>query len=135
MNMAERYISPIDVRQWLENGRAVEQWLSVRADGDDRVIKWVCIHRERRGGYGTTLFEIYDQGNESFIDIYEFQSYDPDEPYGLMKTFDDWESALAHAVTELGANPERFVSDGVIQDEYKDFITREGILPANEAEE
>jgi hypothetical protein len=131
MNMAKRYLSQIEIKHWLENGRPVEQWLSAQPDGNDRVIKWVRIHKERRGGYGTTFFEIYDQGNESFIDVYEFQSYDPDEPYGLMKIFDDWESALSYATTELGANPERFVSDGVIQNEYKDFIILEGVLPAN----
>ncbi len=132
--MTERYLSQFDVHQKLKNGRTIEQWLSVRDDGDDRVIKRISIHRERHGEYAATLFETYDQGNQSFIDVYEFQSIEPDEPYGLMKAFDDWESALAYVTTELGANPDRFVSEGMIQDEYKDFIAREGVLPGNQVE-
>jgi hypothetical protein len=129
--MAERYLTPADLRQWLENGRAVEQWLDTRIDGSDRLIKWLRIHKDRRGGYEVTRFEVYDQGNESFIDIYEFSSYEPDEPFGSSQKFEDWEQALEYAVTEGGANPNRFVSDGVIQNEYADFIKLSGVWPSN----
>jgi hypothetical protein len=41
--------------------------------------------------------------------------------------FDDWELALTYALSELGAKPDRFVSSGIIQSEYADFLGREGM--------
>jgi hypothetical protein len=41
-----------------------------------------------------TVFEVFDDGNESFFDVYEFTAFDPDEPAGR----------------------------GLIQDEYADYL-------------
>ena len=129
--MKGSHLSSVEAQRHLDMGQPIEQWLSSRPDGDDRLIKWLRIHKERDGGYCATNFDVYDQGNEAFIDVYEFQSYIPDEPYGISKSFQDWESAFDYALTELGADPEKFVGDGGIQGEYVDFIRREGVLPAN----
>jgi hypothetical protein len=35
--------------------------------------------------------ESFDDGNKDFIDLYEFSTIDPDEPYGVIITFDSVE--------------------------------------------
>lgn len=121
-----RYLSFSDAHQRLESGCAIEQWLQAVRDGDDRLIKWLRIHVERPGEFGVTLLTVYDQGDDEYLDVGDFQPYFPDEPFGVMTIFKTPEAAIAFAVHNLGAKPEKFVNDGLIQKEYADFIRVNG---------
>lgn len=121
-----RFLSEGDVQLALRQGRAVEQWLGDRVDGDDRLIKWIRVHSEAPGKFTVTLFDVFDEGTDEFQDVYEFRSFDPDEPYGTAKDFPDESEAISYAVQALGASTARFVNGGMIQDEYRDFITKSG---------
>ena len=124
-----RYLTYSEALSAVRNGRAVEQWLRGRDDGDDRIIEWLRIHRERVDEFCVAHITVFDQGSIDFIDMGEFQSYDPDVPFGETSSFSDPGDALAFAVEELGAVPERFVNSGMVQAEYDDYIAEHGYLP------
>jgi hypothetical protein len=123
-----RYLSYSEALSAVRNGRAVEQLLRIRFDGDDRIIERLRIHRERVDEFCVAHITAFDEGSVDFIDIGEFQSCDPDVPFGERSSFSDPGDALAFAVEELGALPERFVNSGMAQAEYDDFIAEHGYL-------
>jgi len=114
------YLTHDQLEMALSGRRAVEQWLGVREDGGRRVIRWVRIEPRKAGGYVVRIREVFDTGNDHFFDVSEFEPIDLDEPEGIVKNFDDWQSALAHA-SSLGAAKDRFFPHGRIQDVYRDF--------------
>lgn len=129
--MGRRHLTLVEVHEALRNGRAVEQWLKHWIEGEERLIRWLRIHADPREGYGLTLLDVIDEGSDGFLDINEFHSVDPDEPYGSVRYFKAWEEALEVAFLEFGADKGKFVASGVIQNEYIDFIEREGFWLIN----
>lgn len=114
----------------LRMGRTVEQFLRVLPDGDDRIIEWLYIHRERRTEEFRVVFlRVFDEGCEHFNVLIEFQPCDPDLPDGVQKCFSEPDAALAYAVEELGADRERFVNSQMAQAEYGDYIAKVGWVP------
>src|ERR1041384_4428823 len=111
--------------------RPVEQWLGVRDQAGRRVIKWLRIEPDRYGDeFAVCLSEVFDTGNENFFDLGEFEPVDADEP-NIFRTFADWESALAHAIS-LGASREQFVPNGRVQDVYeKPFMDQRSDIPTS----
>jgi hypothetical protein len=128
--MGRRHLTPSEAREALRNGRAIEQWLKHWIENGDRLIRWMRIHRDPSEGYGLTVFDVIDEGSETFLDLYEFHALDPDEPYGQVKYFQEWENAWEAAIKNQGADEEKFVSDGMIQEEYFDLVKREGYWTA-----
>jgi len=122
MNM--RHLLEIDVFSNLRNGRSIEQLLSKSIYGDFQTIKFIRIDKENSGAISVSLFEVYDDGNEDFLDIYEFQPFEPDEPDGLITMFQTPDEAVFYACSTLGANINKFVNAGMIQDEYKDSLVK-----------
>lgn len=118
--MADRYITKSGIERSLAAGEAVEQWLGTGQEGGRTTIRWMRIDRHRTGRFSVSTFEVYDDGNENFIDIYEFSSTDPDAD-GNPTLFDDVEGALAFAAKNLHADIGRFVGAGLIQEEYADY--------------
>ena len=117
-----RHLLEIDVLSNLRKGRSVEQLLSKSMYGDFPTIKFIRIDKEKSGDISVALFEVYDDGNEEILDIYEFQPIEPDEPDGIVTVFQSPDEALFYACNSLGANINNFVNDGMIQDEYKDSL-------------
>jgi hypothetical protein len=66
--------------------------------------------------------ECFDEGNENFLDIYQFSSLNPDEPDGVLNKFDNSDDALNFSANAYGASNEKYVSDGIIQEEYSDYL-------------
>jgi len=127
------YLRASELQSVLDAGRAIEQWLGCRAESDDRVIEWLRIHRDKLGRFEVTRFEVYDEGNRNFCDVYEFHSIEPDEPFGTEQLFDDSTSALKYATEVLGASEDRFVGSGMIQAVYLQYLRDFGELPKNRA--
>lgn len=84
------------------------------------VIGFLRIEREGSDAWTVRVSEVFDDGQEDFIDIYAFGYPDPDVPFVVVRSFQSVEAALAYAVQDLSASLDRFVNAGVIQDEYKD---------------
>lgn len=121
-----RYLTESDARLALRQGRTIEQWLGHRIDHDSRFLQWLSISAERSGKYLVTILDVWDEGTEDFMDIVEFAALDTDQPYGRSEEFASAEEALVHATSVLNASPTAFVNSGMIEDEYRDFIKREG---------
>ncbi|WP_313533375.1 hypothetical protein [Sphingobacterium athyrii] len=71
-----------------------------------------------------TYFESFDEGNEDFLDIYAFSLVDPDEPFGAILTFSSIADALEFAEVTYKTFSNKYISAGMIQDEYRDYINR-----------
>ncbi|MBL1411073.1 hypothetical protein [Sphingobacterium faecale] len=63
--------------------------------------------------------ESFDEGSESFLNIYEFSPIDPDEQFGRTSTFSSFDEALKYAGHTYNASDIKYVSGGMIQEEYK----------------
>jgi len=108
----------------LRLGKSIEQWLSYIKENDYAIINWLRIDKEKDDMYSVSYFEVFDEGSEEFIDIYEFSKLDPDEPYGIINTFNSVEESLEFATRTYGASIDKFVSGGMIQEEYRDYLRR-----------
>src|SRR5215468_8290149 len=78
----ERYLSRDGLDRALSAGRTVEQWLGVRFEEDNRVLKWLSIEKNKVGQFVVCLCEVWDAGGPDSIDVYEFTGCDPDNPEG-----------------------------------------------------
>jgi len=120
----ERYLTRNALERSLEQGRTVEQWLGVRTENDHRILKWLSIERDRAGHTILRISEVLDEGGPGLYDVYEFTPYDSNAEFGVELSFDSPEQALDHAIRNLGADPQKFVDDGVVQLEYKDYLSK-----------
>ena len=118
----QRYLTPSGLERALIAGRTVEQWLGARSEGDFRVLKWLSIERERDGRTVLRICEVLDEGLPDFFDVYEFTPYDSNAEFGIEQTFDTPQEALEYAKAHVGANLDRFVGEGLVQEEYADYL-------------
>ena len=105
----------------LDRGRAVEQLL-VPSTTDHTVIEWLRLSPQS-SGVSLIRHRVQDVGSADFVDVYEFPPVDVDEEHGegtVLATFAGSAEALAAATTH-GARADRWVNDGVLQDEYADL--------------
>ena len=93
-----------------------------RNDKGDTIIKWLTIESEKNGTYRVTYFEVLDEGNEDFLDIYEFSAFDPDLPFGKSESLATGEGALEFSRQRYGCRDDKFVNVGLIQEEYRLFL-------------
>lgn len=115
-----RYLLKTDIASTVSNGRSIEQLLPGLIDGAVNIVRFIRIDAERSGGVSATLFEVIDEGNKNFLDVYEFSSVDPDNPYGIKRHFNSFQEAIDFVCENYGASKDKFVNAGVIQSEYED---------------
>ncbi|MGV3547295.1 MAG: hypothetical protein ACO1N4_09545 [Pedobacter sp.] len=114
----------LDLQQIKTNGllgKSIEQWLGVNEEDNYSVLKWIIIEKEKDTLFSVVYMETLDEGDENFIDIYEFSAVDPDEPFGLINSFPTLEQAIDFSIEKYGAAIDRFVNSGVIQEEYLSY--------------
>jgi hypothetical protein len=80
------YLDFQQLTSYLTLGKSVEQWLGVLRQDAFIIVRWLRIDLERNGNYSVSYFEVFDEGDEEFLDVYEFNVVDPDEPYGKIDT-------------------------------------------------
>jgi hypothetical protein len=107
----------------LRRGAAIEQMLS--EDLRSGSFRWLDARRSD-AGFELYVHETLDDGSDNFWDIYEFRSVDDDDEFGtgVIVGIYPAEALLLQSASELGARPDRWVNDGVIQDEYGELRTR-----------
>jgi hypothetical protein len=130
-----RHIDPSQLQTMLNAGKRLEQWLGSRIADGERIIRWVELTRERNGEYAEYVVcfqERLDVGHHEYVDVWSFPPVDDDNEDGETEVFDELALALDHAALKLGAKRELFVGSGVVQDEYADFLKREGLAPTRE---
>ncbi len=115
-----RHLSNFDLLWSLRNGRSVQQLLDGRREGGVEVIRYMGIYSERDGRWTVYLCEVADVGDPDYraLDTFPDMSTDPDEP--VEEVFDSMEAALEYACAVLGADPQRFVNEGMVETEYTD---------------
>ena len=114
-----RHLSERQARSTLDRDRPIEQLLPVTKGGE--IVEWLCLS-PRADGIALVRHRVKDVGSADFMDVYEFPSVDPDEEHGeghVLATFDASSKALSRS-GEHGARQDRWVTEGVIQDEYAD---------------
>ncbi|MBB4931193.1 hypothetical protein F4561_002013 [Lipingzhangella halophila] len=117
-----RYLTPSFAIGALHRGQEIEQFLGGFDRGEQHIIRWAALGR---GKDRITLYlsEAVDAGTDSFLDVSEFPPLDPDdESWGkVIGTAASPGEALALAEHHLGASRDRWVNQGVICSEYKDY--------------
>lgn len=119
-----QYLTDDQIRTRLRLGKSVEQWLDDVQEDDYTILKWLSIDKENDESFSVTYFECFEEGNEDFMDIYAFSLIDPDEPFGVIHTFPSIVDALEFATFTYKASSHRYISTGMIQEEYRDYIKR-----------
>jgi len=118
-----RYFDAGDAAIRLRAGRWVEQFLGIGTLEGGRVVRYVVVTPEPSGTFAATRVEAHDEGGNEGIGLYDFPAFDPDEPYGEIHEFADAEAAIAHCLQAWGADPARFVGQGMAMQEYLDAST------------
>lgn len=121
-----RYLILPFIQSALNRGTGVEQFLGGFMDGDEPALRWITLCHGPDGEVEIWLNEAYDQGDESFLDVYEFTPLDDDEDHEPVARVPTLAEALTLAQQRFGANPDRWVNAGVVQDEYLDHLRRQG---------
>jgi hypothetical protein len=124
--MTRRYLDVSEVRFALQRGKAVECFLGACSRNELPGIRWLLL-RSQSNGVEVSLFETADLGSEEFLDLYEFGPLDPslelDKATEEMQ-FTDLDACLSTLSERFPGSASRLVNEGVVQDEYADFISR-----------
>ncbi len=116
------YLTKEQLRTNLSVGKAIEQWIGFAEETNYTVLKWLRIDKENDNTFSVAYFEVFDEGNLNFLDIYEFSPIDPDEPYGIINTYNNLDEVLEFVKREYNANDNNFVNSGMIQEEYRKYL-------------
>lgn len=116
------YLQNEQLRTNLSLGRTIEQWLGYKQEDDYILLRWISIEKESNANYSVAYIESFDEGSEDFVDIYEFSTLDPDKALGIVTTFSTADEAINFSLKEYGAKMDRFVSAGMIQEEYRTYL-------------
>lgn len=113
----------------LRRGKQIEQFLGP-IDSDRDGLRWIALSPSATG-ITIYLGEVEDVGTDTFLDVTEFPPLNPDdETWGReIAVLSTPQDAMYLAERELGADPERWVNQGVVCDEYQDFRTARGSNP------
>lgn len=122
-----QYLTEEQLQTSLRLGRSIEQWLGYEHGSDYTILKWLRIDKEKNNEYSVSYFESFDEGSEQLLDIYEFSLLDADEPFGVISTLASVDEALKFATETYNAYSNKYVSAGMIQKEYSDYLDRKNI--------
>jgi hypothetical protein len=109
----------------LRRGRSVEQFLGPVGSPERPGVRYAEV-RAARMSYEVYVHAVEDVGQENFLDLDVFPPFDQDaeeEDFGkLLGRAEDPQGALVLAEACTGAVRGRWVNQGVVQDEYRDFV-------------
>ncbi len=117
-----KYLTKEQLFSILRMGKVVEQWLGPTHEDGFTFLKWFRVEKEKTKNYSVAYFESFDEGNADFADLYEFSPLYPDKPYGEINSFKSIDQALEFAVNQYHASEDKFVPEGMIQDEYLRYL-------------
>jgi hypothetical protein len=118
--MTVRHLTESNIHSALQRGRCVEQLIGPGKVNDATILRWLELRAED-GQFRLTLYEVFDDGSEDYLDIYSFEEVSPDED-PVQHSFATLDEALAFAQTSYAAPRDRYVNQGVTQDEYADYL-------------
>jgi len=122
--MARRYLLRNEVEGALRRGKTVESFLGGFKDAGGPGIRHISINMN-----GTAItarfYETADIGDPAFLDIYEFGPLNSSLDHGEADEILDFSSlgdCLDYMEKSWPGSSGRLVSEGVLQDEYADFV-------------
>lgn len=88
----------------------------------DATVRWLSV-RPTDVGYAVRLHLVHHEGSAGFLDVYEFPPVEDEHPGEgrLVGQYTDLATAM-NAASAIGAVPDRWVNEGVVQDEYADLL-------------
>ncbi|MFD7961181.1 hypothetical protein ACFV5J_10270 [Streptomyces zaomyceticus] len=120
-----RYLAESFILGALRRGRSVEQFLGPCGSTEHPGVRYVEV-RATKGPFEVYLHAVEDVGSESFLDLDEFPPFDPNDDaseFGLLLGMAEGSlTALQVAEQRAGAERGRWVNEGIVQDEYGDFV-------------
>ncbi|SHH75468.1 hypothetical protein SAMN04488109_5161 [Chryseolinea serpens] len=116
------YLENSQLITYLRLGKTIEQWLGTTKEQEETIIKWLSIASEKDGTYRVTYHEVFDEGSEDLLDIYDFSVPDPDLEFGESDSFATYEEALEFSRQKYGCRDDKFVTAGQIQEEYRLYL-------------
>jgi hypothetical protein len=124
--MSRRYLLTDEVDAALRRGKTVEAFLGSCNRAGERGIRRLAI-ASRGASIETRIYETADYGGPDSLDLYAFGPLDPDLELGEADetlSFPDLGSCLSALSERFPGVQARLVNEGMIQDEYADFISR-----------
>jgi hypothetical protein len=117
-----RHLLRASALEALRRGRGIGQLLNVEPGGLAETVTWVAISGTDDGRFELRVHHVRNEGSPSFFDVHEFSPVDHDEYLGEGRVVERFENAdvAVQAAENLGAAPDRWVNQGVIDAEYKD---------------
>lgn len=113
-----RHLPEDEVRSALLRGATVEQFIERHLiEGRNRVA-WLEI-RPQSEFYAVRRFDVEDLGNADSADVYAWMEGDTESQASFFSTPED---AVQFAMSNYGASRQRWVNEGLVQDEYLDAI-------------
>ena len=110
-----RHLIDAFLRSALNRGKSVQQLLSAETVNGKWRIRWIelCANGE---GYDLYYHDDEKSIFDGFFDLSEWS--EPGDPI----TFESLDDAIRYVVDGLGGSAQRFVNDGVIDDEARDAL-------------
>ncbi|GLY75012.1 hypothetical protein [Actinoallomurus iriomotensis] len=110
----------------LRRGREVEQLLEAFEQDGRRELRWASISPPTRShGFTVQLHTVEDLDDTYQLTVDEYPSFHESDEEDFGQTIGETESAdeaIDLAARELAADPARWVNQGVLQDEYNDYV-------------
>lgn len=123
-----RHLTPAFAIAALGRGRQIEQFLGGAVEGEASSITFVTIS-PRGNAFRLSVHEVLDVGSADFLDVSEFPPIDEAEYVGEGRSLGTAASptdAIALAESIVSARPDRWVNQGVVSDEYADYLQSRG---------
>ncbi|MES9536325.1 hypothetical protein [Actinomadura sp. NPDC000600] len=117
-----RYLTDTFAAGALRRGQEVEQLLGAFEEEGRRGLRWCCIWPPTRfRGFVVRLHVVEECESLPVDEFPAFNAADEDGARTVGET-ESAEAALALAEQQLGADRGRWVNQGVLLDEYRDFV-------------
>ena len=118
-SVSRRHLSLAETAAALARNRQVEQLLGVETVDGRAAVRWLTVRRDG-SSFQVTRHEVEDVGTEDYLDVSTFPPLDDDEYPGEGTVVGEavTPDAALDLATSAGADPERWVNEGVVQHEY-----------------
>jgi hypothetical protein len=114
-----RYLALPFLSSALSRGKSAQQLLSMRRDAQQTIACWLSL-RTSEGKHRVTLYEVLYLDELDYVELpFVNEAHEDEPPEHVFDTLDD---ALAFIEKELGGSRDKFVNEGVIQDEMAEAL-------------
>ena len=121
-----RHLTRSSAEGTLRRGREVEPLLEAFEQDGRRGLRWASISPPTRfHGFIVRLHTVEDLDETDRLTVDEYPSFQETDEEDFGQTIGEAESAeeaVGLAARELGADPARWVNQGVLQEEYNDYV-------------